>query len=102
MKNNAKQIREQVLKTLDAETIKFLDKISQKDTVDNEYKEMLDYLQHLETMRKELLDSKTFKIDWKIWAPVIGSLASIVLIMNYEKADVLATKALGFIPKGRV
>lgn len=31
--------------------------------------------------------------------PVIGSLGAIVLILNYEKLDVVATKALQFVKK---
>ena len=33
---------------------------------------------------------------------VAGNLLGIVLILNHEKANVISTKALGFIMKGRV
>lgn len=39
------------------------------------------------------------------WAPIIAGgigLAEIALIMIFEKTDVLSTKALGFVMKGRV
>jgi hypothetical protein len=35
-------------------------------------------------------------------AVVVGNLLGIVLILNYEKANVVASKALGFVIRGRV
>jgi hypothetical protein len=35
-------------------------------------------------------------------AVVAGNLLGIILILGYEKADVITTKALGFVLKGRV
>ena len=35
-------------------------------------------------------------------AVVLGNLLGLIVIMNYEKANILTTKALGFIMKGRV
>ena len=35
-------------------------------------------------------------------APLIANLVGIAMILYHEKADVITTKALGFVTKGRV
>ena len=51
-----------------------------------------------------LLDES--RTEWKISPDtllvVVGNLAGILLILKFEKLDVIATKAIGFVIKGRV
>ena len=46
------------------------------------------------------------RVEWKISPDtllvVAGNLAGILLILKFEKLDVIATKAIGFVLKGRV
>ena len=46
------------------------------------------------------------RVEWKISPDtllvVAGNLAGILLILKIEKLDVIATKAIGFVLKGRV
>lgn len=57
---------------------------------------------------KERYDAYTemLKPSWSVSPDTVltvaGSLAGILLIISYEKADILASKALGFVLKGRV
>lgn len=44
--------------------------------------------------------------DWKVSPDTLmivgGNLLGIVLILNFEKLDIISTKALGFVLRGRV
>lgn len=50
--------------------------------------------------------SEMLKTDWKISSDtlliVCGNLLGILLILNHEKLDIISSKALGFVIKGRV
>ena len=48
------------------------------------------------------LKNKTKKLDPNTVAVVGGNLVGILLILNHEKLNVITTKALGFVIKGRV
>jgi hypothetical protein len=50
--------------------------------------------------RKPAKEKKTVSPD--TLAIVIGNLAGIILILGYEKANVITSKALGFVIRGRV
>lgn len=45
------------------------------------------------------LDKDSNRIDVNTVLTIAGSLAGIVLILKYEKLDIITSKALGFIPK---
>lgn len=59
---------------------------------------------HLETLYKLKLEEKEkdHKIKPDAIIIVAGNLLGILLIMNYEKTNVITTKALSFVLKGRV
>ncbi len=50
--------------------------------------------------------SELLKRDWKISPDTLlvvgGNLLGILLILNFEKMDIVMSKALGFVLKGRV
>lgn len=50
--------------------------------------------------RKQLDEKKTVSPD--TMAVIAGNLLGILLILTYEKANVITTKALGFVLRGRV
>ncbi|GEM_PF-2660349 len=58
--------------------------------------------------RKKRYDvlSDMLKTDWKVSPDTLlivgANLLGIVLILYYEKLDIISTKALGFVIKGRV
>lgn len=93
---------------------KFID--GNKNTVDDEIDAVLEEMaiEHGDTDRyKKLADnlrtlyeikatSKKTKIDPNTLITAGASLAGILLVLHYEKVDVIATKALGFIPKVRL
>ena len=55
-------------------------------------------------MYSTILDEN--RAEWKIspdtMLVVAGNLAGILLILKFEKLDIIATKAIGFVLKGRV
>lgn len=78
-----------------------LEMMGVEDVQSEEYLEKWERLKKISGMLDEINTQKAkFEFNDK-WIPIIGSLASILLIMNYEKADVLTTKATQFIYKGR-
>jgi len=57
---------------------------------------------NLERLYKAKSYEKDRRISPDTIAVVAGNLLGIALILGYEKADTITTKALGFILKGRV
>jgi len=61
-------------------------------------------LKELMERYKELSD--LIKVDWKVSPDTIlivtGNLLGILLILKYEKLDIITSKAIGFVLKGRV
>ena len=58
---------------------------------------------NIETLMKaQSYDGKRQVIKWDTLLTVGGNLAGIILILNYEKLDIITTKAIGFVLKGRV
>lgn len=47
-------------------------------------------------------DKAKQKLDVNVLIPVIGSLATVLLILNYEKIDAVTTKALAFVVKPKI
>lgn len=57
---------------------------------------------NLEKLYKAKAEDKACRIKLDTVAVVVGNLAGILLILGYEKANIITTKALGFVVKGRV
>jgi hypothetical protein len=57
---------------------------------------------NLEQLYKARAQERIHHISPDTIAVVAGNLLGIVLILNFEKTDIIRTKALGFILKGRV
>lgn len=66
-----------------------------------------DSIKHWEVLKCSLEEyEKLSKSDWKVSPDtllvVAGNLLGIVLILTYEKGNIITTKAINFILKGRV
>lgn len=92
-----KDKRSKLEKEIDAITI-YLEQI---DPTDDAYKEVSENLERLYKLQS-LKEDKKQRIDPNTVITVLGSLAGILLILKYEKVDVLTSKAIGFVLKGRV
>lgn len=58
---------------------------------------------NIETLMKaQSYDCKRQSISWDTLLGVGGNLAGILIILNYEKLNVLTSKAVGFVIRGRV
>lgn len=98
-----KQLRQELIGVLEVEINKAFERMNKLEVNSEEWNEEWNYIQHCELKIKEVKDTKKkfkFEVNEK-WIPVIGSVISILLIMSHEKANVITTKAFGFIPKGR-
>lgn len=84
---------------LEKEIHSALDKMSTMDVSSKEYSDSVDNLNKL-LEAKEKGKSKSLSPD--TLAVIAGNLLGIILILNFEKLDVVTSKALGFVLKGRV
>jgi hypothetical protein len=57
---------------------------------------------NLETLYKAKSNEKDRKVSPDTIAVVLGNLLGIGIILTYEKANIIVSKALGFVIKGRV
>lgn len=60
------------------------------------YKLLLDRLVTLYSLKE---DTSRSKLSGDVKATIIANLAGIIILMNHERAHVITTKALGFLPK---
>ena len=65
----------------------------------DEYRIMADNLEKL--MKAQSYDAKRQVIKIETLLTIGGNLAGILLILNYEKLDIVTSKAIGFVLKGR-
>lgn len=65
----------------------------------DEYAKMVDRLEQLYKLK---YPEKANKLSKDAILAVVGNLAGIVLILGFERAHVVASKALGFVLKSRV
>lgn len=65
-------------------------------TDSDEYKLLLDRLVTLYSLKE---DNSRSKLSGDVKATIIANLAGIVILMNHERAHVITTKALSFLPK---
>jgi hypothetical protein len=49
--------------------------------------------------RQDLADRKRFNVDHDVAAAIAGQLAGIVMILTFEKANIVTSKALMLIPR---
>ena len=73
-------------------------KVKETDPTDDDYPAMVD---NLAKMHKMLFPDKekTTWLDPKLIIPAAVGIAQVLLVLNFEHAHVLATKAVGFIKK---
>lgn len=57
--------------------------------------------ENLERLYKSKAQSRVHTISPDTLLVVAGNLLGLAFIMNFEKADIITTKALGFVLKGR-
>lgn len=85
-------------KRLEDEIESILDEMSIEHSDTEKYTKMAENLQTLCSARSEY-ERNRYKPYMDKLIGVCGTLVCIMLIMNYEKADTIVTKALAFIPK---
>lgn len=93
--NKQKRQRHNLKKEIDS----VLERMSQLSPDSTEYTNMA---KNLDTLYSAKSKEKDQKIKWDTIAVIAGNLLGIVIIVGYEKANVITSKALGFVIKGRV
>jgi hypothetical protein len=88
-----------VIKSLDEEIDRVIIDMSMLKADSDEYKNMTDNLEKLYKARSHTRDSR---ISPDTLLVVVGNLIGIGIILGYEKAGVITSKALSFVIKGRV
>lgn len=79
---------------IEREKIAVLEEMECEHTDTEKYSKMVDNLSTLCS-----LDKNSNSIDVNTVITVAGSLVGIMLILKYEKLDIITSKALGFVPK---
>ena len=83
---------------LDDEIATVLDGLRNCDELDESYYNRLEVLDKL----MELRNKQKRRFVSKENAPLIANLVGIAMILYHEKANVITSKAVGFVTKGRV
>ena len=91
------KIRKQTLMEKEVDEI-----LTQMSTMDRTSKEYSDIADNLDRVCKAKSYESNRRISPDTIAIVAGNLLGILIILGYERADVITTKALGFVLKGRV
>jgi hypothetical protein len=79
---------------LDEEILQLLKKMEEVDNkTSDDYVAMLDQMSKLYKLRQEN------SISMDTWATIGANLAGIIIILNHERAHVIATKSLGLVRK---
>lgn len=83
---------------------KQIDKLIEELEKTDIYEDQENYEIKLKTIERlyKLKEEKGIKISPDTIAIIIGNLVGIILILNYEKINVVTSKALGFVIRGRV
>lgn len=82
---------------LEKEISLVLDKLKKEDVGTEEYQNILDHLSKLYEMKQK--DKSSISPDTV--AVVAGNLLGIILILKHEELNVITSKALGFVIRGR-
>lgn len=80
--------------TLDGQIQALLDEMQLEDKCTDKYAQMADQLVKLYTLK---MNDKSKRVSADAVLSVAGNLTAILLVLNYEKANVIASKAFGFI-----
>ena len=83
---------------LDAEIAAVLEGLQNCEELDESYYRRLEVLAKLIDLRNK----QTRKFISKENAPMFANLFGIAMILGHEKANVITSKAIGFVTKGRV
>lgn len=78
------------------------DVLKEMKLLDKDSKEYKTRVVHLERLYKAKGYEKSRTVSPDTVAVVVGNLLGILVILNFEKANVITSKALGFVLKGRV
>lgn len=76
--------------------------IDELDTVTGDSDEYTNMVENLVKLSKIASEKTHIKINPDTVLAVAGNLAGILLILNYEQINVVASKALGFVHKARI
>ena len=79
---------------------KLLEQMEAEDPLSDDYAKMLKVLTVL-YRNQEISDKKSVEIIKSVLG-VVGSVGGILLILNFERFNIVRSKALSFIIKGRV
>jgi hypothetical protein len=77
-----------------------LDELRAHNADSEEYAKIMSQLERLYALKIPEKDKKRVSPDTVL--AVVGNLAGIVMILNYERVHVVASKALGFVLKAKV
>lgn len=80
-------------KKLDEQIIKLQRCMKVEDPTSKDFKKMVDHLSTLMEIRNR------GRISKETMATIVANLAGIVILMNHERAHVVATKAFSFVKK---
>ena len=88
---------------LEKEIDRLLKSMSDMDQDDPEYKKKTETLEKLISINQKCTNMKDGreKLSPNTLAVVVGGMLEMIIIMNYERAHVIATKAFGRILRGR-
>lgn len=85
---------------LEEEILRVIEKMTSIDPDSDEYAKYLERLNKLADL-KETSKKKTPKVSTDTIVMVAGNLAGIIMILGFERAHVVTSKALGFVLKPR-
>lgn len=84
---------------IEREMDSLISELHECEVISKEYSLILDRVERLNKIR---LSDKGNSISPDTLVVVGGNLAGILLILGYERVNIITTKALGFVIKGRV
>jgi hypothetical protein len=87
---------------LEKEIDTLISKLSEKEEGSDEYDDIISAIDRLVGIRNKMKNKDGDKVSKDTIVIVAGNLLGILLILGYEKANVITSKALGFVLKGRV
>ena len=85
-------------KALDKEILHLLQQLSEEDPTGDKYKATLERIEKLSKLRKD--ERRIKDIDVGQIFQVVGNFAAVWSILNYEKAEVVTSKAFGVFMRG--
>lgn len=84
---------------LEKEIDTLLDRMNKMDPTSDDYAKLV---KHLDILAQAKAKEKSTCVSPDTIAIIVGNLVGILLIIGYEKANVISSKALGFVLRGRV